>query len=386
MLAVLSGDLLILPVSPPRPARPPEEGLEALRITREIDWPAGEAFVLSQLAFVDAARGEYGRAFEMGRSALAIAEEIGHRQWLTAAHMTLGLTYLFLCALAPARRHLEQTLSLARQMGSGYWSQWVTATLAMTLSLQGEFERADVLLAAVLAPEEEADTLIRRLCLRALGELALARGNVNAAVGIADHLLSFAGNSSDDAVPAGQWLLRGEAMAAAERWHEAEHDLGVAHQQSRTFRQPAMQWRSAAALARCLLAQGKRTDAERYADEARRTIDDISARVPDEAVEGIEGASLREAQLPARRYDTPARRAKREFGGLTAREREVAVMIGEGKSNAEIAATLVLGRRTIETHVSNILGKLGFSSRAQIAAWAVERRLSSEPPRPQTAT
>lgn len=44
-------------------------------------------------------------------------------------------------------------------------------------------------------------------------------------------------------------------------------------------------------------------------------------------------------------------------------------------SNREIADTLVVGERTVETHVSNILNKLGFNSRTQIAAWAVEKGL-----------
>jgi DNA-binding NarL/FixJ family response regulator len=60
------------------------------------------------------------------------------------------------------------------------------------------------------------------------------------------------------------------------------------------------------------------------------------------------------------------------FGGLTAREREVAIMIAQGKSNREISEALVLSERTTKAHVGNILGKLGFTSRTQIAAWAIE--------------
>jgi DNA-binding NarL/FixJ family response regulator len=57
---------------------------------------------------------------------------------------------------------------------------------------------------------------------------------------------------------------------------------------------------------------------------------------------------------------------------LTPREREVATLVARGLANRAIAEALVVGERTVETHVGNILGKLGFSSRAQIAAWAVE--------------
>jgi DNA-binding CsgD family transcriptional regulator/tetratricopeptide (TPR) repeat protein len=57
---------------------------------------------------------------------------------------------------------------------------------------------------------------------------------------------------------------------------------------------------------------------------------------------------------------------------LTPREREVAALVARGLTNREIAAELVIAERTADTHVSNLLGKLGMKTRSQIAAWAVE--------------
>lgn len=59
---------------------------------------------------------------------------------------------------------------------------------------------------------------------------------------------------------------------------------------------------------------------------------------------------------------------------LTRREQQVADLIAGGMSNKEIAARLVIARRTAEGHVERILQKLGFTSRAQIATWVTERR------------
>jgi predicted ATPase/DNA-binding NarL/FixJ family response regulator len=59
---------------------------------------------------------------------------------------------------------------------------------------------------------------------------------------------------------------------------------------------------------------------------------------------------------------------------LTRRERQVADLLTQGLSNKEIASTLVISQRTAESHVENILAKLGFASRSQAAAWAAAQR------------
>ena len=59
----------------------------------------------------------------------------------------------------------------------------------------------------------------------------------------------------------------------------------------------------------------------------------------------------------------------------TQREREVAALIAQGRSNGEIADDLVVSKRTIKSHIANILSKLGFTNRAQIVRWAIETGL-----------
>jgi len=55
---------------------------------------------------------------------------------------------------------------------------------------------------------------------------------------------------------------------------------------------------------------------------------------------------------------------------LTRREQEIAVLVAQGLSNKQIAAKLVISERTAENHILNILNKLGFNARTQIASWA----------------
>jgi non-specific serine/threonine protein kinase len=114
---------------------------------------------------------------------------------------------------------------------------------------------------------------------------------------------------------------------------------------------------------------------DRFHDE---TMSAVRARLGDRAF----GTALRRgAEMPTAdavaialdRAPAPAPRTPGGGSGLTRREREVAALVAEGLSNREIAARLVVAQRTAEGHVENILGKLGFSSRTQIAGWFAEQ-------------
>ena len=148
---------------------------------------------------------------------------------------------------------------------------------------------------------------------------------------------------------------------------------------------------SSAATARALLALSCELDVSDHLGRVRaptlvvhRTGDRAAPVAQAEAqADGIDGARL--ALLPGRSHLAWAGdradlvRAVRRFlglpvprrrpDGLTARQREVADLVSQGCTNREIAARLGIDERSAEGHVERIRLRLGFRSRAQIAAW-----------------
>ena len=106
----------------------------------------------------------------------------------------------------------------------------------------------------------------------------------------------------------------------------------------------------------------------------------------DEVADGIRKAHRGEMPLGAavsrqlaRAFSAPGRAA---LDTLTARERDVLLLLAAGLSNREIAHRLLISERTARTHVSSILEKLGLRSRTQAALYAIQQGLAPAPPSP----
>src|SRR5439155_373889 len=110
--------------------------------------------------------------------------------------------------------------------------------------------------------------------------------------------------------------------------------------------------------------------AARRGGMAETTLRDAAA-VAEETGAATERAHIDQLlrQLGIRTWRRGARRrASGDLFGLSEREREIANLIAGGASNPDIAGTLFLSRKTVERHVSSILGKLEVKNRAQLAA------------------
>lgn len=358
---------------------------EAVKIAREIGWRAGEAFGLATLVLYFFARGAFEQAFGAARRSLAIAEEIEHHQWMIVARGGLGILYSDLLAPQVGRTHLEWAAARAREINSRYWVHCMTGVLASICLQQGDLAQAAELLDDTMEPNTPTRTWAQRVSWLARAELALTHGDPKAALAIVERLDGTIFSLLDKSMLERRWLLRGQALAALNRAVEAEDAfLSGLQVLARSGLRPLL-WRMHAALGKFYQDQKRHAEAEREFLAARTIVEELAANVPDEPIPELDQSSLREhflqaavSAIPRPRPLTPLRAAKQKFGGLTAREREVAALIARGKSNHEIAETLFVGRRTVQTHIGNIFAKLGCTSRVQVAAWAVAHGLADD--------
>lgn len=351
-------------------------GKEALKLSKEIGLRSGEAYAQAMLGLYQGYYGDYAQALQSVRECLRLTEEIDHVQWNCFAHVALGCLYHDLFAFEAARKECEHGLMLAQNMGSSIFIYFASEMLALTLIARRDPESAEAVLNAALGPDPLSRiTFIKRLCIAALGELELARGDAVRALEIADQLITTAANLTAESVIPRLWKLRGEALARLERFEEAERVLTAARTAAQGQGIRPTLWRIHFALGKLYQLQDRRKEAEVEYAAARRIVQEIAEDVPDPELRAtlLQGT---DHLLPRPRALSRRRAEKAQFGGVTAREREIAGLIAEGKSNREIADRLVLSERTVAAHIASILSKLGFNSRTQIAVWAVKVELA----------
>jgi tetratricopeptide (TPR) repeat protein len=365
-------------VSPFSLAEAIEKGEESLKIAREIGWRSGEVYALWCLSICLGPKGEYQRALEGAELALQISEEIEHDQWKIATHCVLGALYLDMAALPQSSQELEKALILAQAIDSSVWIGTVAGYLASTCILQTDLPRAEDVLATVLTADTPTRTQMQRLCWCARAELELALDRPESAQMIIERLIASDTNMTREVAIPRLWKLRGETFCALQRLDEAETDLQTAQAAAVKQGARAWLWRIHVSLGNLFRVQKRNSEAEEQFNSARIILAELAAPLKDQNLrDNFLDQSMK--TIPMQPPISSRRLEKESYGGLTAREREVAALIAQGWSNREIAGKLVVSERTVETHVTNILAKLGFSSRARIAAWVMDKNLGNQP-------
>ena len=356
------------------PSVPQRYSEEAIRIAQTIGYRSGEAYALYNLGCALGPQGKWSAALAALYTSRAIAEEIEHRQWMCAALTGLNCVFDDLLDFDSARTYGEQALENAIAIGSAHWTHCAAGFLASTCVRQGDLARATTVLHAAQPPGAPVTTLGEHLLAQANVELLLAQGAFAEALSTVECLIATIPNTTPDHQAPKLALLYGQALAGSGRLAEAEACFlaGVAAAQT---------WNDQATLRYLYVELANLYQRERRHDDlawALREGAALTQRLAEAITEPTQRSAFEAramAALPAAPVGAARQSASRQHGGLTTREREVARSIAQGQSNKAIAGRLIVSERTIESHVSNILSKLGFTTRTQIATWAVEHGL-----------
>jgi DNA-binding CsgD family transcriptional regulator len=229
--------------------------------------------------------------------------------------------------------------------------------------------RVEVAAAAIRrALDEAADPLARSALLPAYVEIMLAGDDTVAAHAAADDLATIATDLNAPVLRAAAAQAKGAVLLAEGEARTALPSIRQAWKAWRDLGAPYETARAQVLLAHACHELGDGDSAAMEFDGARWVFGQLGA-APDLArLEHLPGCAPTAAELASRRGSNAT-------SGLTAREGEVLALVASGRSNRAIGAELSVSEHTVARHVQHILRKLGVSSRAAAAAFAVEHRL-----------
>jgi DNA-binding CsgD family transcriptional regulator/tetratricopeptide (TPR) repeat protein len=302
---------------------------KALSIYRELNEKSGIADMLMQLGWAAMRVGDYEQASTFLNEGQIHFRELGERTMLGFTLAGLGELAVRTRSLDKAQSLLEESLALRQEMGSRWGTAASLGSLGWVALLQRDYRK------------------MREL----LGESLAIRVDIGDRGGIA-------------------WCLEklAEAIVLQTQAFPSSHRRRVLPRAVRLFG-------AAAALRAPFNSVIDPADQPNY----QRIIDDLRGALGDEEytaawdegggtpLSDIIDMALAPVEAALLSHDQAS---KVKFGGLSAREREAAVLIAQGKTNREIAEIMVVRVKTVETYITRILDKLGFDSRVQIATWA----------------
>ena len=303
-----------------------EASLAAARGTGDVNAEAWASSFLGWGLYYD---GDPDQGHALAQTALRLHGEAGRQTGVELALMQVGYIHLGAGEAQPASDWFSECASVCESSGNAWYHAYAQWGLGIVALLRADHEGASRLGCAALRTMRHMDDAMGvALCVGALAWAAAGRHEAIRAV-----TLAAAAETAWATIPA--------VLPPALRVH---HDAALDAARAEL---PGHKYRAA-------FARG-------------------SAMGQSEAI----AFALGESPRPAPRSDDSRPGASPD--SLTHREHDVAALVARGLSNSQIAATLVISARTVETHVQHIMNKLGCSTRAQIAAWS-----AALPPVPQS--
>jgi predicted ATPase/DNA-binding CsgD family transcriptional regulator len=343
----------------------------ALEIARQMNSQSDEAIATIRLAMILRTQGRYAQAIDLSQSATELAEGLDHAEWISFGLAAQAEIQRDLLEIENARKFYERSLEQVERSGNLEIMQSVVANLARACLDLGQIDRAKELLDQARKKEGSTNTMSDSLIQYGYARLEMESGCPEKTLLIIDGLLAagLERSGQEDLQAPHLNYMRGDALRRLGRVEEARQELHKARDNAGQLGGLPLLWRIHLSLARLEHTQNQQA-AQHETDQAKDIITRLAEALPDHTQRKnfIERAFAYFApyQTPEDSGETSAAE-----GPLSAREMEVVTLIKAGKSNQEIADVLVLSKRTVEKHISNILSKLMLTTRAQLIVWGL---------------
>lgn len=313
------------------------------------------------------AAGDYQTTYAIGERLIEVYREMGDLVSLGISIMILGEMAIALGKHNMARSLLEESMALARAAGDKY-------RIALTLNYMGDLARSEHKVVHAQSKYQESLSILRELgatkdlpaTIHNLAYACLYQGDIERAHALFyESLEAQRAQANQDGILEG---LRGYAALASAN--------GLAAESARLYAAALANGRGGDSASLWAL---EKLEYEHYIGLARARLSgaEFEAEQAQGHILSMEQAVTYALKLPFG-PPKPLQKGLKPLQLLTEREREVVSLIARGLSNGEIAAELVLSKRTVEHHMANILSKLGFTNRAQIVRCAIENGLTHE--------
>lgn len=324
---------------------------------------------------------DLGRAKTYAEQSLKLYRELGHFAGIAEALTDLAYINMFEGDFSSAMFQLEEASTICHQIGSRWGEVWSLINSGRLAFLQGNYQQAYIYFKQVIPMQEKIAGGLTPTLRTSMAHTLLWLGDI--AKAWESFEISIRKYQRDNSLAGIVFVIDGLAswyvyQEQPERAARLFAWIDAMDEKTGGYRFPVEQKSLEKDLA---VIHTKLDDAEfaKFAAEGRAMTVEQAIALALEPVEKMASPpSSMESTIPE---TLPSQREaeKKKYGGLTSREREVAAQIAQGKSNQAIAADLFLSLKTVEAHVTRILSKLGFTSRSQIAGWAVAKGLA-EPP------
>jgi non-specific serine/threonine protein kinase len=339
-------------------------------IPRSLDLPmAVRAKALNAAGVLAGMQGDSTAAEPFFRESFRLWELVGDKIRMAAAMGNLGLA-------AQDRRDVTRALACFEQAEALYNAGGDRRGVAVSMGSRAHLARQEGETLEAVALFEETLALFR--------EVGDTRGIANSLANLGHALIALGQPEESTPYFTEALALRrslGNTLAVA----ECLEGFAAAAAATRQRRRAARLIGAATALREITGAPVPAADRAQYDDMLRRIQQQLSPEAfarehaLGQALTSDQAADYALTSDPAAGH-IPASPQDGALAALTRREREVAVLVARGMTNRQIADTLLLGRRTIGTHLEHIFAKLGVKARAEVAAWVTRYDTREESP------